>query len=91
MAVSGDVVVENALGEVRLRTVSGDAQVSQNGAGASKLEYGTTSGDLDWAGACRAGCRIEARSMSGDVKLRLTPDSSFDVRYVSHSGDSPTI
>lgn len=87
MSVSGDVVVENALGEVRLRTVSGDAQVSQSGNGATKLEYGTTSGDLDWAGTCRAGCRIEARSMSGDVKLRMTPDSSFDVRYVSHSGD----
>ena len=87
MAVSGDVVVENAMGEVRLRTVSGDAQVSQNGNGAAKLEYGTTSGDLDWTGTCRAGCRIEARSMSGDVKLRMASDASFDVRYVSHSGD----
>jgi len=85
MAVSGDVVVENASGEVRLRTVSGDAQVSQWGN--AKLEYGTTSGDLDWTGACKAGCRIEARSTSGDVKLRMTPDSSFDLRYASHSGD----
>ena len=87
MAVSGDVVVENASGEVRLRTVSGDAQVSQNGSGAAKLEYGTTSGDLDWTGACRAGCRIEARSTSGDIKLRMSSDSSFDLRYVTHSGD----
>ena len=87
MAVSGDVVVESATGEVRLRTVSGDAQVSQNGGGASKLEYGTTSGDLDWTGTCKAGCRIEARSTSGDVKLRMSSDSSFDLRYVSHSGD----
>ncbi|HEX9103753.1 MAG TPA: DUF4097 family beta strand repeat-containing protein [Polyangia bacterium] len=92
MAVSGDVVVENASGEVRLRTVSGDAQVSQSGAtggayGASKLEYGTTSGDLDWTGVCKAGCRIEARSTSGDVKLRMSSDSSFDLRYASHSGD----
>jgi len=86
MAVSGDVVVENASGEVRLRTVSGDAQVTQWGS--SKLEYGTTSGDLDWTGKCGAGCRIEARSTSGDIKLRMTPDSSFDLRYVSHSGDA---
>jgi putative adhesin len=84
MAVSGDVVVDNASGEVRLRTVSGDAQVSQAG---GKLEYGTTSGDLDWSGSCRAGCRIEARSTSGDIKLRMTPDASFDLRYVTHSGD----
>ncbi len=86
MAVSGDVVVDGASGEVRLRTVSGDAVVTQTG-GACKLEYGTTSGDLDWSGACRAGCRIEARSTSGDIKLRMTPDSSFDLRYMSHSGD----
>ena len=86
MAVSGDVVVEGASGEVRLRTVSGDAQVTQNGA-ACKLEYGTTSGDLDWTGSCRAGCRIEARSTSGDVKLHMASDSSFDLRYQSHSGD----
>ena len=85
MAVSGDVEVDNASGEVRLRTVSGDARVSQSGPG--KLEYGTTSGDLDWVGACKAGCRIEARSTSGDIKLRMTPDSSFDLRYQSHSGD----
>jgi hypothetical protein len=86
MAVSGDVVVENASGEVRLRTVSGDAQVWQSNNGA-RFEYGTTSGDLDWTGSCRAGCRIEARSTSGDVKLRMMPDASFDLRYVTHSGD----
>ncbi len=87
MAVSGDVVVDHASGEVRLRTVSGDAQVIQEGNGASKLEYGTTSGDLDWTGACKSGCRIEARSTSGDVHLKMASDSSFDLRFVTHSGD----
>jgi DUF4097 and DUF4098 domain-containing protein YvlB len=86
MAVSGDVDVENASGEVRLRTVSGDARVVQSGS--AKIEYGTTSGDFDWSGSCRAGCRIEARSTSGDIKLHMTPDSSFDLRYQSHSGDA---
>jgi hypothetical protein len=86
MAISGDVVVENASGEVRLRTVSGSANISQWGS-ASKLEYGTTSGDLDWMGECGNGCRIEARSTSGDVKLMLTKSSSFELRYVTHSGD----
>ncbi|HWE30058.1 MAG TPA: DUF4097 family beta strand repeat-containing protein, partial [Polyangia bacterium] len=38
-------------------------------------------------GPCRAGCRIEARATSGDIKLRMSPDSSFDLRYVTHSGD----
>jgi hypothetical protein len=87
MAVSGDVVVENASGEVRLRTVSGDARVTQTSGPAAKLEYGTTSGDLQWEGTCGAGCRIEARSTSGDVMLHMSPSSSFDLRYVTHSGD----
>lgn len=87
MAVSGEVTVENAKGDVRLRTVSGDANVKQTAGAGSKLEYGTTSGDLDWTGACGAGCRIEARSMSGDVKLTMAPSSSFELRYVTHSGD----
>ena len=86
MAVSGDVEVDNASGEVRLRTVSGDARVSQTSS--AKLEYGTTSGDLDWVGVCKAGCRIEARSTSGDIKLRMASESSFDLRYQSHSGDA---
>lgn len=87
MAISGKVTVDDAGGEVRLRTVSGDARVKQPKGAGSKLEYGTTSGDLDWAGACGAGCRIEARSMSGDVTLSLAPSSSFELRYVTHSGD----
>lgn len=87
MAVSGDVVVDGASGEVRLRTVSGDAHVTQVGGSASKLEYGTTSGDLEWKGACGGGCRIEARTMSGEVKLQMVQSSSFDLRYVTHSGD----
>ena len=86
MAVSGDVDIDGASGEVRLRTVSGDARVVQGGAG--KIEYGTTSGDLDWTGSCKTGCRIEARSTSGDVKLHFGGDSSFDLRYMSHSGDA---
>jgi hypothetical protein len=86
MAVSGDVATDNANGDVRLRTVSGDARITQSGSN-HQLEFGTTSGDLDWSGACGAGCRIEARSMSGDVKLQLAPSSSFELRYASHSGD----
>ncbi|MGZ3441931.1 MAG: DUF4097 family beta strand repeat-containing protein, partial [Polyangia bacterium] len=86
-SASGDIQVRDTGGNVRLRTVSGDAQVWQSSNGA-RFEYGTTSGDLDWSGSCRSGCRIEARSTSGDVKLRMMPDASFDLRYVTHSGDA---
>ncbi len=84
--VSGDITIENVTGEVRLRTVSGNAVVTQNGA-SNKLEFGTTSGDLEWTGACNGNCRIEARTTSGDVKLQMPQSSSFDLRYLTHSGD----
>ena len=84
--VSGDVTIETVSGEVRLRTVSGNAVVTQSGA-ANKLEFGTTSGDLEWAGACNGSCRIEARTTSGDVRLQMPQSSSFDLRYLTHSGD----
>jgi hypothetical protein len=84
--VSGDITIENVTGEVRLRTVSGNAVVTQSGS-SSKLEFGTTSGDLEWTGACNGNCRIEARTTSGDVKLQMPQSSSFDLRFLTHSGD----
>jgi DUF4097 and DUF4098 domain-containing protein YvlB len=83
--ISGDLALDEITGEARLRTVSGDARITQDGAG--RLEYGTTSGDLDWTGACGAHCRLEARTTSGDIVLHLAPSSSFDLRYLSHSGE----
>jgi DUF4097 and DUF4098 domain-containing protein YvlB len=84
--VNGDVMVRDATGEVRVRTVSGDAKVRMAGSGAH-LEFDTTSGDLEWGGSCGAGCRIDARSCSGDLVLALDPASSFDFHFLSHSGD----
>lgn len=86
-AISGAVQVEGVKGEVRLRTVSGDAMVTQAAGARPLLEYGTTSGDLDWTGTCGAGCRLDVRTMSGDVKLKLAASSSFELRYLTHSGD----
>ncbi|HJZ88264.1 MAG TPA: DUF4097 family beta strand repeat-containing protein [Polyangia bacterium] len=86
-AVSGDVKVADARGPVRVRSVAGSARVSMVGGSASQFVFETTSGDLDWTGTCGKGCRIEVCSMSGDVRLNLSRDSSFNLRYKSHSGD----
>ncbi|HEY2744172.1 MAG TPA: DUF4097 family beta strand repeat-containing protein [Polyangia bacterium] len=92
---NGNVRLRTASGEVRLRkvasvevmAVSGDVVVD----GASgEVRLRTVSGDaqiMQTSGACKSGCRIEARSTSGDIKLRMASDSSFDLRYMSHSGD----
>ena len=76
--VSGDVAVSGSR-ELRLKTVSGDVNVS--GAAGLKLntvsgdlkasdvrgdtQFHSVSGDVEWKGACGAGCRIE-----GDTHLR---------------------
>jgi DUF4097 and DUF4098 domain-containing protein YvlB len=86
MLVSGGAQLDDIGGDVRLRTVSGDAEVRQTGPG-GVLEFGTTSGDLDWSGNCNNNCRIAARTTSGDVMLNMPSSSSWDLRYVTHSGD----
>ena len=86
--ISGDVVAEEIAGEVRIETVSGDSHISASkGATNPRLAFNTTSGDLVWSGSCGPGCRLEARSLSGDLQLKLDPLSSFDVHYLSHSGE----
>jgi hypothetical protein len=37
------------------------------------------SGDADWRGACAAGCRIDAQTTSGDLRVAVGPAGSFDV------------
>jgi hypothetical protein len=98
--VSGDVQVTGSR-ELRLNTVSGDAKVE--GAAALKLNTvsgdlkasnvrgetrcNSVSGDIEWRGACAAGCRIEAETTSGDLRLALGSQSSFELEFESRSGD----
>jgi hypothetical protein len=98
--VSGDVEI-NGSRELRLKTVSGDAKVE--GAAALRLntvsgdlkasnirgetQFHSVSGDAEWRGACGSGCRIEAETTSGDLRLALGPQSSFELEFESRSGD----
>lgn len=85
--VSGDVQVGGVRDGVRIQTVSGDTRVVTIDSPGTSLDYNSVSGDLQWEGRCAAGCRLAARTHSGDVSLRLDPASAFEVRYESHSGD----
>jgi len=85
--VSGEIELRAVSGEVRARTVSGDASVQTTGRADAKLEFETTSGELDWSGRCGKGCAIEAKSLSGEIGLALDPASSFDLEFTSFSGD----
>lgn len=85
-SISGDVSIEGAAGPVRLRTVSGHAVLAMTGA-APQLDFQSTSGNLDWTGACGKDCRLSAETMSGDLNLDVDPKSSFELSYSSHSGE----
>jgi hypothetical protein len=82
-SVSGDVRVDGA-SEVSVKTVSGDVTL-QGVQRESRL--GTVSGNIRWQGACGAGCRLAADTVSGDLQLALASASSFDLDYRTRSGD----
>lgn len=86
-SISGHVTIIDADGETRIDTVSGPAQVSALRGVTPTLRFASTSGALDWSGGCGSRCRIEARTMSGPITLRLRKESSFGLRFLSHSGD----
>jgi hypothetical protein len=87
--VSGDLEVDGAKGPVRVHTVSGDAEVSQDGPGTTdtQLEFESTSGDLRWSGACGPGCRLDAQTLSGNLRLALAPQSGFELSFSTRSGE----
>ncbi len=83
---SGDVALHAVDGEMRVHTASGDVLADARGE-ASVVDLETTSGEVRWTGLCRAGCRLDARSTSGDVALGFASGSGFAVRYETASGD----
>jgi hypothetical protein len=81
--VSGNAKVDGATA-VKLNTVSGDLQASNV---RGEMDFHSVSGDIEWRGACAAGCRIEAETTSGDLHLALGAQSSFELEFESRSGD----
>ena len=80
-SISGTVDVRD-VGDARVDTVSGDTTIDS----VPQLRYSSTSGDLSWSGRCAAGCRLEARTLSGDVSVRTSANSSFELRYQTQDG-----
>lgn len=82
--VSGDVSATGLDGEITVETVSG--RVRAAGAGVTRLEAGTVSGDLDLDLGVAPGARIDVETMSGDVTLHVPADLSARVEASSFSG-----
>jgi DUF4097 and DUF4098 domain-containing protein YvlB len=81
--VSGNVHLDGA-SDATIQSVSGD-MVLRGVQRESRLN--SVSGDMTWEGGCAAGCRFNAETVSGDLRLRLDPASSFELEFRSRSGD----
>lgn len=68
VTVSGDVVAEvSPVGQMRIRTTSGDARLTGRLAANARVEAETVSGDITIAAAPLGGLSAEADSFSGDL------------------------
>jgi DUF4097 and DUF4098 domain-containing protein YvlB len=84
-SVSGDIILERGAGEVEATTVSGDLILDL--ANGSTVRTRTTSGDLSLRGSLLRDGSVDAETISGDVTVRMKPESGFGYEVVSFSGD----
>ncbi len=84
-SVSGDVSIKAFAGSLDAASVSGDVVVSMDHL--RDLHLRSTSGDVVARGSLDAGARIEAESVSGDVKLVLPASGGFVSDIETFSGD----
>ena len=100
-SVSADVTATNIAGRQRVRTVSGEVELSGSAnvevhttsgnieltGGGGTTTIATVSGEVDLTGACGKGCTTTITTVSGDVKLDTEDTGSFVLRYETVSGD----
>lgn len=84
---SGDMFLDNFSGPVRIKTASGDAHITRGSAPLSTFDWNSASGELQLDGRCVADCRLNINTVSGDVSLHTTADSSYTAHYHTMTGD----
>ena len=85
-AVSGNIDVTKIKGSVEADAVSGDITL-QDVSEAMSVDVKTVSGNVTYAGLLKAGGHYELQTHSGDVRMVLPSDSSFDLEANTFSGD----
>jgi hypothetical protein len=85
--VSGDVHGRGIRGPATVKTATGDIDLaSAASSSAASLVFKSSSGNLQWAGACGRDCRLDIASVSGDIGLRLDRASSFVLEFRAATG-----
>ena len=83
--VSGDAQVQHVAGEVNANTVSGNLNVNLGDTTRSRLR--STSGDLNLHGKLVGDARLDAESISGDVRVDLDTPIAADFEVSTFNGE----
>ncbi len=73
----GAVIVRGLGGPMEIDTVSGEVQIDTASRRDPSVRVTSDSGEITWRGRCGRGCRVEARSHSGDITLRASDRAAF--------------
>lgn len=83
--VSGDATVRRVAGELSANTVSGNVTLGAGETSRSRLR--STSGDLQMSGQLLADARLDAESISGDVRIDLVGPVNGQLELSSFNGE----
>jgi DUF4097 and DUF4098 domain-containing protein YvlB len=83
--VSGDIVVENAGGELEATSVSGDVRTELNPA--RSVHVRTTSGDFTFKGRLDPDASLNAETISGELFIEAAAKQGYTYDISSFSGD----
>jgi DUF4097 and DUF4098 domain-containing protein YvlB len=84
-AVSGDINVTKIKGSVEADAVSGDIEL-RDVSEAQLVDVKTVSGNVTYVGSIMAGGRYELKTHSGDVRMTIPADATFDFEANTFSG-----
>jgi Putative adhesin len=84
-SVNGSVTLLGVGGRAEVESVAGKVSVVTLDP-AARVEIETVSGAIDWRGPCNAGCRVEARTMSGNMTVGARAGSSYAFGFATRSG-----
>lgn len=74
---SGGVVVRGLGGPLQVTSQSGNLQLDTAPSSAPDVSATTETGAIRWQGRCGRGCRVAARSDTGDITLRASDPAAF--------------
>lgn len=83
-STSGDINVGNCQGQIALSSVSGDINVD---GGRGEIEFNSISGDIAFSHYSNEVIKSRIKSVSGDILLKLDPESDLEIGCSTVSGD----